>query len=79
MTLGYMHQTLCDNMLFISVQLTWLTKIYLWDILFIYIQKLQQIPENLCNYSAMAWLFNPYAFLVGTRGNCEPIVCAVLL
>ncbi|XP_050873079.1 GPI mannosyltransferase 1 isoform X2 [Lathyrus oleraceus] len=44
-----------------------------------YILKLQKVPENLCNYSVMAWLFNPFTFTIGTRGNCEPIVSAMIL
>lgn len=44
-----------------------------------YILKLRKVPENLCNYSVMTWLFNPFTFTIGTRGNCEPIVCAVVL
>ncbi|CAA3025507.1 GPI mannosyltransferase 1 [Olea europaea subsp. europaea] len=27
----------------------------------------------------MVWLFNPFTFTIGTRGNCEPIVCAMIL
>ncbi|XVF20592.1 hypothetical protein REPUB_Repub12eG0013700 [Reevesia pubescens] len=27
----------------------------------------------------MIWLFNPFTFTIGTRGNCEPIVCAMIL
>lgn len=37
------------------------------------------VPEKLCTYSTMAWLFNPFTFTIGTRGNCEPIVCAIIL
>ncbi|RHN79500.1 putative mannosyltransferase, DXD [Medicago truncatula] len=44
-----------------------------------YILKLQKVPENLCNYSVMAWLLNPFTFTIGTRGNCEPVVSAMLL
>ncbi|XP_014499476.2 GPI mannosyltransferase 1-like, partial [Vigna radiata var. radiata] len=44
-----------------------------------YILKLRKAPENMCNISVMAWLFNPFTFTIGTRGNCEPIVCAVIL
>lgn len=33
----------------------------------------------MCIYSVIAWLFNPFTFTIGTRGNCEPIVCAVIL
>ncbi|XP_010683025.2 GPI mannosyltransferase 1 [Beta vulgaris subsp. vulgaris] len=43
------------------------------------ILKLRGVPENICIYSVMAWLFNPFTFTIGTRGNCEPIVCAVIL
>lgn len=43
------------------------------------ILKLRGVPENLCLVSMGAWLFNPFTFTIGTRGNCEPIVCAMLL
>ncbi|TXG73612.1 hypothetical protein EZV62_002191 [Acer yangbiense] len=47
---------------------------------FIYtILKLRKVPENLCMYSVVVWLFNPFTFTIGTRGNCEPIVCAMIL
>nr|AFK35780.1 unknown [Lotus japonicus] len=47
---------------------------------FIYsILKLRKVPENICNYSVMTWLFNPFTFTIGTRGNCEPIVSAMIL
>ncbi|KAG6509736.1 hypothetical protein ZIOFF_027741 [Zingiber officinale] len=41
--------------------------------------KLRGVPENLRLWSVAAWLFNPFTFTIGTRGNCEPIVCAVIL
>uniref|UniRef100_A0A7N0ZZB8 GPI mannosyltransferase I n=1 Tax=Kalanchoe fedtschenkoi TaxID=63787 RepID=A0A7N0ZZB8_KALFE len=43
------------------------------------ILKLRSVPEDTCTYSVMVWLFNPFTFTIGTRGNCEPIVCAVIL
>lgn len=43
------------------------------------ILKLRGVPENLSMISVMAWLFNPFTFTIGTRGNCEPIVCALIL
>lgn len=43
------------------------------------ILKLRGVPENLCTYSTIVWLFNPFTFTIGTRGNCEPIVCAIIL
>ncbi|KAI8532583.1 hypothetical protein RHMOL_Rhmol11G0224700 [Rhododendron molle] len=43
------------------------------------ILMLRKVPENLCTYSVMVWLFNPFTFTIGTRGNCEPIVCAMVL
>ncbi|KAI3702082.1 hypothetical protein L6452_27734 [Arctium lappa] len=43
------------------------------------ILKLRGVPENLCIYSVIVWLFNPFTFTIGTRGNCEPIVCAIIL
>ncbi|KAI9111274.1 hypothetical protein K1719_017686 [Acacia pycnantha] len=44
-----------------------------------YVLKKRKVPENLCNYCVMIWLFNPFTFTIGTRGNCEPIVCALVL
>ncbi|XP_050230543.1 GPI mannosyltransferase 1 [Mercurialis annua] len=44
-----------------------------------YILKLRKVPEDLCLYSVMVWLLNPFTFTIGTRGNCEPIVCAMIL
>ncbi|CAM8927597.1 unnamed protein product [Rhodiola kirilowii] len=43
------------------------------------ILKLRKVPEDICSYSVVVWLFNPFTFTIGTRGNCEPIVCAVIL
>ncbi|KAJ7949388.1 GPI mannosyltransferase 1 [Quillaja saponaria] len=43
------------------------------------ILKRRKVPESLRTYSVMAWLFNPFTFTIGTRGNCEPIVCAMIL
>lgn len=43
------------------------------------ILKLRGVPEKLRLYSVLAWLFNPFTFTIGTRGNCEPIVCAIVL
>ncbi|KAF5197999.1 Gpi mannosyltransferase [Thalictrum thalictroides] len=43
------------------------------------ILKLRGVPENLWLISMGAWLFNPFTFTIGTRGNCEPIVCAIVL
>ncbi|CDP01829.1 unnamed protein product [Coffea canephora] len=43
------------------------------------ILKLRGVPEKLCTYATMIWFFNPFTFTIGTRGNCEPIVCAMIL
>ncbi|XP_073044654.1 GPI mannosyltransferase 1 isoform X1 [Primulina eburnea] len=43
------------------------------------ILKLRGVPGKLCTYSTLAWLINPFTFTIGTRGNCEPIVCALIL
>lgn len=43
------------------------------------ILKLRGVPENLSMLSVIVWLFNPFTFTIGTRGNCEPIVCALVL
>ncbi|XP_039124770.1 GPI mannosyltransferase 1 isoform X2 [Dioscorea cayenensis subsp. rotundata] len=43
------------------------------------ILKLRSVPETLRLLSVAVWLFNPFTFTIGTRGNCEPIVCAMIL
>ncbi|KAF3434779.1 hypothetical protein FNV43_RR21865 [Rhamnella rubrinervis] len=43
------------------------------------ILKLRGVPENSCILSVIVWLFNPFTFTIGTRGNCEPVVCAMVL
>lgn len=43
------------------------------------ILTLRKVPEDQCMYSVVVWLFNPFTFTIGTRGNCEPIVCAIIL
>ncbi|KAL1199187.1 GPI mannosyltransferase 1 [Cardamine amara subsp. amara] len=43
------------------------------------ILKQRNVPEKICTYSVMVWLFNPFTFTIGTRGNCEPLVCAMVL
>ncbi|TVU10525.1 hypothetical protein EJB05_44062 [Eragrostis curvula] len=43
------------------------------------ILKLRGVPEKMRLWSVVSWLFNPFTFTIGTRGNCEPIVCAVIL
>ncbi|KAL7104305.1 hypothetical protein ACP275_08G235500 [Erythranthe tilingii] len=43
------------------------------------ILKLRGVPEKLRTYSTMVWLFNPFTITIGTRGNCEPIVCSMIL
>ncbi|KAJ3708364.1 hypothetical protein LUZ61_012069 [Rhynchospora tenuis] len=43
------------------------------------ILKLRGVPENFRVWAVISWLFNPFTFTIGTRGNCEPIVCAVIL
>ncbi|GLT64957.1 hypothetical protein SLA2020_374160 [Shorea laevis] len=43
------------------------------------ILKQRKVPEDLCTYAVMVWLLNPFTFTIGTRGNCEPIVCAMIL
>lgn len=48
--------------------------------LFVYnILKQRGVPEKLRLWCVAAWLFNPFTFTIGTRGNCEPLVCAVIL
>ncbi|KAL2631626.1 hypothetical protein R1flu_016312 [Riccia fluitans] len=43
------------------------------------ILKLRGVSERLCFICACTWLFNPFTFTVGTRGNCEALVCAMIL
>ncbi|KMZ67266.1 GPI mannosyltransferase 1 [Zostera marina] len=43
------------------------------------ILRKRSVPEISCLYSVSVWLFNPFTFTIGTRGNCEPIVCAMIL
>ncbi|CAN6459489.1 unnamed protein product [Victoria cruziana] len=43
------------------------------------ILRLRGVPENICFYSVASWLCNPFTFTIGTRGNCEPLVCAMVL
>lgn len=43
------------------------------------ILKKCSVPEKISVYCVMTWLFNPFTFTIGTRGNCEPIVCAIIL
>ncbi|KAJ8567670.1 hypothetical protein K7X08_019878 [Anisodus acutangulus] len=43
------------------------------------ILNLRGVPEKFCTYSVMVWLLNPFTFTIGTRGNCEPIICAIIL
>ncbi|KAI3960692.1 hypothetical protein MKX01_003866 [Papaver californicum] len=43
------------------------------------ILKLRGVPEKTCLSSVALWLFNPFTFTIGTRGNCEPMVCAIVL
>ncbi|KAB1222258.1 GPI mannosyltransferase 1 [Morella rubra] len=33
------------------------------------ILKLRMVPDNVCTYSVMVWLLNPFTFTIGTRGN----------
>ncbi|CAK9151229.1 unnamed protein product [Ilex paraguariensis] len=43
------------------------------------ILKLRGVPQSISTYCAMVWLVNPFTFTIGTRGNCEPVVCAMVL
>lgn len=44
-----------------------------------YILRLRGVPEKQCTICVTAWLFNPFTFTIATRGNCEPVVCAMIL
>ncbi|KAJ9141532.1 hypothetical protein P3X46_032058 [Hevea brasiliensis] len=59
---------------FLFSALDLLVGLFIHDIL-----KRRKVPEDLCLYSVMVWLLNPFTFTIGTRGNCEPIVCAMIL
>ncbi|CAN1171157.1 GPI mannosyltransferase 1 [Linum perenne] len=41
------------------------------------ILKQRKVSEELCLYSVMVWLLNPFTFTIGTRGNCKLIQAAV--
>ncbi|GAA0169869.1 glycosyltransferase [Lithospermum erythrorhizon] len=43
------------------------------------ILKLRNVPEKFCINSVVIWLFNPFTFTIGTRGNCEPVICVMVL
>ena len=43
------------------------------------ILKLRGVPKKSCILSVIVWFFNPFTFTIGTRGNCEPVVCAMVL
>lgn len=43
------------------------------------ILKQRGVHEKVRLLCVAAWLFNPFTFTVGTRGNCEPIACAIIL
>ncbi|XP_047321638.1 GPI mannosyltransferase 1 [Impatiens glandulifera] len=43
------------------------------------ILRLRGVPESVSTNYVMLWLFNPFTFTIGTRGNCEPVVCAMVL
>lgn len=43
------------------------------------ILELRGVPAKARIWCVVAWLFNPFTFTIGTRGNCEPIVCAAML
>ncbi|CAH2050256.1 unnamed protein product [Thlaspi arvense] len=40
------------------------------------ILKLRGVPEKMCTYSVIVWLFNPFTFTIGTRGNCNLLQAA---
>lgn len=44
-----------------------------------YILRLRGLPEKQCTFCVAVWLFNPFTFTIATRGNCEPLVCAMIL
>uniref|UniRef100_A0A453IBZ8 GPI mannosyltransferase I n=1 Tax=Aegilops tauschii subsp. strangulata TaxID=200361 RepID=A0A453IBZ8_AEGTS len=43
------------------------------------ILELRGVPARTRIWCVVAWLFNPFTFTIGTRGNCEPIICAAML
>ncbi|KAG2259477.1 hypothetical protein Bca52824_078771 [Brassica carinata] len=45
----------------------------------LFIREILKLRKVVCTVSVMVWLLNPFTFTIGTRGNCEPIVCAMIL
>ncbi|KAH0866012.1 hypothetical protein HID58_083223 [Brassica napus] len=45
----------------------------------LFIREILKLRKVVCTVSLMVWLLNPFTFTIGTRGNCEPIVCAMIL
>ncbi|PKA48854.1 GPI mannosyltransferase 1 [Apostasia shenzhenica] len=43
------------------------------------ILKQRGVAEKVRLWCVATWLFNPFTFTIGTRGNCEPIVSAVII
>jgi hypothetical protein len=43
------------------------------------IVRLQGVSESTGLLCTAAWLYNPFTFSIGTRGNCEALVSAMLL
>lgn len=65
---------LCDLLCFYANTADLLVGVFIYTIL-----KKCSVPKTTCTYSVMAWLLNPFTFTIGTRGNCEPVVCAIIL
>ncbi|KAG8062050.1 hypothetical protein GUJ93_ZPchr0003g16651, partial [Zizania palustris] len=40
------------------------------------ILKLRGVPDRTRIWSVIAWLFNPFTFTIGTRGNCRVLQAA---
>lgn len=41
--------------------------------------RLRGVADNVQVVCAALWFFNPFTFAVATRGNCEALVCVVIL
>lgn len=78
-TFTFSFESLNYKFLLVSESIVWIFLDLLVGFYIRTILKKRGVPENLCIGSVMVWLFNPFTFTIGTRGNCEPLVCAMVL
>lgn len=43
------------------------------------IGQLQQVSQQRCLWSVIAWLYNPFTVTISTRGSCDSVVTVLLL